>query len=284
MPLLLIFLLIFLLQAFIQAQQGIDPIPPRELYGEAFKVAEVQVPECSQEKIKSSKQFLKCWRRSVYHKDYGCRYHPELRPMCHCCGAYYHYIEQGPICTKFCLNEESVQNGRTYGQDRIIITLPFNWGWDVPDKITLEDGTEVPVKCDALDGKNYGCHDGANEGIRRTTTVQPLSFLTTQNINTKRTTKQSTTTTTSRKLKQRKTTRRTTTIRIVSKNKRLHQSPGNEMGNSDKKVTPTVKTTNSLFQEQTTYQPKIIWPQRTGRKREPKDYSTVEGLPVWAKQ
>jgi len=294
MPLLLIFLLIFLLQAFIQAQQGIDPIPPRELYGEAFKAAEIQVPECSQEKVKSSKQFLKCWRRSVYHKDYGCRYHQGLRPLCHCCGAYYHYIEQGPICTKFCLNEESELNGRTYGQDRIIITLPFNWGWDVPDKITLEDGTEVPVKCDALDGKNYGCHDGANEGIRQTTTAEPLPardiFSTMESINTKKTTMRSTTTmklpnikqTTSRKLKQRTTTRRTTTISIVSQNKRLHLSPGNETGNLDKKVTPTIKTTNNLFQEQTTYQPKNIWPQKTVRKREPKETSMVEGLPVWA--
>jgi len=289
----LIFLLTFLLQAFIQAQEGIDPIPPRELYGEAFKSVETKVPECSQEEIKSSRQLIKCWRSSVYHKDYGCRYHQGLRPMCHCCGAYYHYIEHGPICTKFCLNEDSDLNGSDYGQDRIIITLPFNWGWDVPDKITLEDGTELPVKCDSLDGKNYGCHDGQNRGYRQTTTAKPSpvrDFIPTTKINTKRTTLRSTTTFKSQSIiqttratpKQRPTTRRkTTTSAASSQNKRVPLSFGHELGKLDKKLTTTKKTTDSLFQEQTTYQPEIIWQQKTERKREPKETTIVEELPVW---
>jgi len=278
---LLIFPLIFLLRTFIQAQEGIDPIPPRDLYGEAFKVAETKVPECSQEKIKSSKQFIKCLRSSVYHKDYGCRYHPELRPMCHCCGAYYHYIEHGPICTKFCLNEDSELNGPANGKDRIIITLPFNWGSDVPDKITLEDGTELPVKCDSLVGKNYGCHDGENRGYRQTTTAKPslvgVFFLATK---TKRTTMRSTTSlklpsiiqTTKTRPKQRPTTRRTTTIST---------SIGHKAGKLDKKVTTTIKTINNFLQEQTTSQTEIIWSQKTEQKREPKATTMVQGLPVW---
>jgi len=287
-----IFLLTFLLPTFIQAQEGIDPIPPRELYGEAFKDAETKVPECSQEEINSSKQFIKCWRSSVYHKDYGCRYHQGLRPMCHCCGAYYHYIEHGPICTKFCLNEDSELNGPDYGQDRIIITLPFNWGWDVPDKITLEDGTELPVKCDSLDGKNYGCHDGENRGYRQTSTDEPSLvrdfILSTKNINTKRTTLRSTTTlklqsiiqTTRATPKQRPTTRRRTTTSSASKNKRVPLSFGHELGKLDKKLT-AMKTTNLFFKEQTSYQPEIIWAQKNERKREPKENTMVERLPVW---
>jgi len=290
---LLIFPLIFLLRTFIQAQEGIDPIPPRDLYGEAFKVAETKVPECSQEKIQSSKQFIKCWRSSVYHKDYGCRYHQELRPMCHCCGAYYHYIEHGPICTKFCLNEDSELNGPANGKDRIIITLPFNWGSDVPDKITLEDGTELPVKCDSLDGKNYGCHDRGNRGYRQTTTAKPSPvrdfFLTTKTIKRKRTTMRSTTTlklpgiiqTTKTRPKQRPTTRRTTTISTLSQNKSVHISIGHKAGKLDKKVTTTIKTINNVFQEQTSSQPEIIWSQKTERKREPKETTMVQGLPVW---
>ena len=84
--------------------------------------------------------------------------------MCYCCGTYYHYIEHGQVCTAFCLEEDSSLGSRQYGLDRIIITLPFNWGSAVPDRITLEDGTEVAVPCDALDGDNYGCGGENSDG------------------------------------------------------------------------------------------------------------------------
>ena len=83
--------------------------------------------------------------------------------MCYCCGAYYHYIEHGQVCTSFCLEEDSSLGSRQYGLDRIIITLPFNWGSAVPDRITLEDGTEVAVPCD---GDNYGCGGENSDGNR----------------------------------------------------------------------------------------------------------------------
>ena len=41
-----------------------------------------------------------------------------------------------------------------YGLDRIIITLPFNWASAVPDRITLEDGTEVHSFCFIRTSKN----------------------------------------------------------------------------------------------------------------------------------
>lgn len=155
-----IFIIHFLIQA--QAQEGIDPIPANELYGEPFNVVDVAAPECNPKNYKSASDYETCWKSSIYHTDYGCRYHKMFRPQCHCCGKYYHYIEHGPICTKFCLNEDGVE----YGQTKILITLPFNWGWDVPDKITLEDGTELPVKCDILDGNNFGCNGDSNGGNR----------------------------------------------------------------------------------------------------------------------
>ena len=34
----------------------------------------------------------------------------------------------------------------------------------MPDRITLEDGTEVAVPCDALDGDNYGCGGENSDG------------------------------------------------------------------------------------------------------------------------
>ena len=67
------------------------------------------------------------------------------------------------MCTAFCLEEDSSLGSRQYGLDRIIITLPFNWGSAVPDRITLEDGTEVAVPCD---GDNYGCGGENSDGNR----------------------------------------------------------------------------------------------------------------------
>ena len=84
--------------------------------------------------------------------------------MCYCCGQYNHYIELEKICTKFCLNSDTTKP--RYGQD-ILIILPFNWGWEAPDRITLEDGTELPVPCDPLDGGLYGCNDKDSNGFRK---------------------------------------------------------------------------------------------------------------------
>jgi len=186
----------------VPAQEGIRPIPATELYGQKFNKTFQEVPECKNPGVfKYSQDYMKCWRASEYHKDYGCRYHTRLRPLCHCCGAYYHYIEQGPVCTKFCLNEDSAPDTRKYGLDKIIITLPFNWGWDVPDRITLEDGTEIDVPCDFLDGNNYGCGDKDSDGFRdreetisslpqhkkrRTTTIQPFNNYETKTTQTTR--------------------------------------------------------------------------------------------------
>ena len=47
--------------------------------------------------------------------------------------------------------------------------MPFNWGYELPDKITLEDGTNIPVKCDQLDGKAFECDNPSNGGFRYTT-------------------------------------------------------------------------------------------------------------------
>ena len=44
--------------------------------------------------------------------------------------------------------------------------MGFNWGSAVPDRITLEDGTEVAMPCYALDGDNYGCGGENSDGNR----------------------------------------------------------------------------------------------------------------------
>ena len=46
----------------------------------------------------------------------------------------------------------------------VLTSMGFNWGSAVPDRITLEDGTEVAVPCDALDGDNYGCGGKNSDG------------------------------------------------------------------------------------------------------------------------
>ena len=48
----------------------------------------------------------------------------------------------------------------------VLTSMGFNWGSAVPDIITLEDGTEVAVPCDALDGDNYGCGGENCDGNR----------------------------------------------------------------------------------------------------------------------
>merc|ERR1711934_315932 len=79
--------------------------------------------------------------------DYDCRYSQSSR-NCYCCGAFFHYTEQGKICTKFCLKWKGRGKRPRFCQKRLI-QLPFNWGDDYPDKITLDnrqrwsEGTKV---------------------------------------------------------------------------------------------------------------------------------------------
>jgi len=151
----------------VQAQEGIPPIPADDLYGPDGREVLSKDLTCHPKNIRSHKAYLNCLNRSDYHKDYGCRYYPHIRPNCHCCGQIYHYIEHNEVCTKFCLDDD--YPSRSYGQSHIIIQLPFNWGYELPDKITLEDGTNIPVKCDQLDGKAFECDNPSNGGFRYTT-------------------------------------------------------------------------------------------------------------------
>merc|ERR1711971_244038 len=83
----------------------------------------------------------------LFETDYGCRYSLSSR-NCYCCGAFFHYIEQGKICTKFCLKRKGRGERPRFCQKRLI-QLPFNFGDDNPDKVTLDnrqrwsDGTQV---------------------------------------------------------------------------------------------------------------------------------------------
>jgi len=73
----------------------------------------------------------------LFDTDYDCRYSQSSR-NCYCCGAFFHYTEQGKICTKFCLKWKGRGNRPRFCQKRLI-QLPFNWGDDVPDKVTLDN-------------------------------------------------------------------------------------------------------------------------------------------------
>merc|ERR1719431_362637 len=70
--------------------------------------------------------------------DYECRYSRTPRD-CYCCGALFHYTEQGSICTRFCPKAmKSVMSPR-FCQRRLVV-LPYNWGDNFPDTVTLDDG------------------------------------------------------------------------------------------------------------------------------------------------
>jgi len=193
----------------VQAQEGIPPIPADDLYGPDGREVLSKDLTCHPKNIRSNKAYLNCLNRSDYHKDYGCRYYPNIRSICHCCGQIYHYIEHKEVCTKFCLDED--YPSRSYGQSHIIIQLPFNWGYDLPDRITLENGTNIPVKCDQLDGKAFGCDNPSNGGFRYTTN-KDLNI----NIKTKRTTSRPTFT---RRKQNLVSTRKTTLPHLISPTK-----------------------------------------------------------------
>eukprot|EP00092_Neocalanus_flemingeri_P041004 GFUD01044647.1.p1 GENE.GFUD01044647.1~~GFUD01044647.1.p1 ORF type:complete len:391 (-),score=71.88 GFUD01044647.1:195-1367(-) len=150
---------------YVKAQEGIYPIPVNELYGDFFNNTAGTGLGCNPKSVKNPREYETCLSETPFHTDYGCRYYKIFRPMCYCCGHYYHYIELADICTKFCLNSDTSQP--KYGQERLI-TLPFNWGWETPHRITLDDGTEVPVPCGPLDGATYGCKDEDSDGFRKT--------------------------------------------------------------------------------------------------------------------
>lgn len=79
-----------------------------------------------------------CVENPTITEDYTCRY-SGLTKSCYCCGAFFHYTEQGKVCTKYCDKSQDAEQNR-YCQPRLIV-LPFNWGDHNPDKITLDDGS-----------------------------------------------------------------------------------------------------------------------------------------------
>lgn len=70
--------------------------------------------------------------------DYACRYSLSSAD-CYCCGAFFHYIEQGRVCTRYCYKKEDSSKRERFCQPRLIV-LPFNWGDSTPDKMTLDNG------------------------------------------------------------------------------------------------------------------------------------------------
>ena len=128
-------ILIFLFATFRASSSVL--VPPEELY-ENFN--EIKTSQCSKENESEL-----CARLAVIRTDFQCRYGGVGvdRRKCYCCGAVYTYIEQGDICTRFCLTDQKIIP--KYGNYPVII-LPFNWGDNAkPQSAALADGSSFPI-------------------------------------------------------------------------------------------------------------------------------------------
>jgi len=131
---------IFLLASFgsVKAQSGtFFPIDRERLYEDYYdKIS----PNCVNTTEMNHIRFEECSNHNELTVDYACRY-SDFSDECYCCGAFFHYIEQGKVCTKYCLKESA---GKKPGQSRYcqprLIVLPFNWGDSSPETITLDNG------------------------------------------------------------------------------------------------------------------------------------------------
>jgi len=104
--------------------------------------------ECRSPAGLTPEQWRECMVNNVLSVDYTCRY-SLFHYSCYCCGAFFHFIEQGPVCTKYCLKSQDPPRGQgRFCQNRVII-LPFNFGDQVPEEITLDvgrgDTSKVPI-------------------------------------------------------------------------------------------------------------------------------------------
>jgi len=111
-------------------------LTPKELYGD---IATEEITECIINIIDNTG--ISCQNVDkdgmLLVEDYLCRYFSvnlEGRG-CSCCGYYYAYIELGNVCTRYC--GQTSQGGLDP-----LITLPFNWGDECPEKIYLVEGNE----------------------------------------------------------------------------------------------------------------------------------------------
>jgi len=114
-----------------QALKGQDfPIPREELY-EDFKIKVEK--ECWIPKNSTREEWKNCMDKNELTVDYTCRF-SLFGYKCFCCGAFFHYLEHGKICTKYCLTNKQ----REFCQAGLVV-LPLNWGDPIPDKVTLDD-------------------------------------------------------------------------------------------------------------------------------------------------
>ena len=127
--------LFFLFSSFRASYSSL--VRPEHLY-ENFN--EIKTLQCNKEDESDE-----CARVAVIRTDYECRYGGIRidRSRCYCCGAIYTYLEQGDICTRFCLTDENIIP--KYGNYPAIL-LPFNWGDNAkPMSAALPDGTPFPI-------------------------------------------------------------------------------------------------------------------------------------------
>jgi len=114
-----------------QALKGQDfPIPHEDLY-EDFKIKVDK--ECWIAKNSTRAEWKNCMDNNELTVDYTCRF-SLFGYKCFCCGAFFHYIENGKICTKYCLTNKQ----REFCQAGLVV-LPNNFGDPIPEKVTLDD-------------------------------------------------------------------------------------------------------------------------------------------------
>merc|ERR1712012_1057958 len=156
---------ILLLSCILQFSKS-EQIPPNQLYTE---LSRDEVKACAKglQNFKTESCDLSDPSIRRVAEDYICRYSQKYAMIrgrfirvnnCHCCGYIYDYVEYGEVCTGYCkLSDED----REYGLSPII-RLPFNWGENCPERITTEDGDEIPCNEDTYAPLRKGYWDSDN--------------------------------------------------------------------------------------------------------------------------
>merc|ERR1711936_602195 len=219
-----------------------------------------------------------------YYSTYFLKVNGRLRKRsrdCSCCGHFYQYIEQGKICTRYCAGR-----GRESEELDPLIRLPFNWGDECPEEISLGDKkTPVPDKLKECEDLMEDYYDEETEELEnhqgdrvvkpqqptRTTTTTPTRTPTRAptRTSTKRADSSTTTTTTVKKTPRTttqettRTTTRTTTI-APARTATNRQDSSNLTFNRQPDIT---NQTSTIFPRPTTTKDTVIWSKNRNRKK-----------------
>merc|ERR1712107_458133 len=204
---------------------------------------------------------------------------------CHCCGYIYDYVEYGEVCTGYCkLSDED----REYGLSPII-RLPFNWGENCPERITTEDGDEIPCNEDTYAPLRKGYWDSDNNAGDNVDTSDTGTSTTTTSTSTSTSEKPSevhfpssaSTSSTTTPATSTFTIRRTTTFRPSSdrKSSKRKTRPLESLLNTKVQALESTTTSRSQSQRKTTFVERVESSLSTTEKSTTTTF--IDG-PVWS--